>query len=67
MQIPLKTVMIGEDLLVLTSRSCTASAFFRGHPSPDEWQRVSGDTAVCAQEQTPFSVNWPHQIKEALQ
>lgn len=54
MQLPLKTVMIGEAWVALASRSCSASAFFRGHPSPDEWQRVSGDTAVCAQEQTPL-------------
>lgn len=43
MQLPLKAAMTGED--ELTSRSCAASAFLRGHSSPDTGQKRSGDTA----------------------
>lgn len=47
MQVPLKAAMTGEDELALASRSCAASAFFRGHPSPAVRQEKSGGTAVC--------------------
>lgn len=50
LQLPLKAAMIGEDEVALASRSCAASEFFCGHPSPDTRQKHSGITAVYIQK-----------------
>lgn len=42
--VPLKARVTCEDGLALPSRSCMASAFFRGQPSPDMSKKYSQET-----------------------